>query len=148
LICVDRSMNAAVTPVRKNDSSSAASRPEINKAIYYRCVVDGDISKKTKIIGPIPADFKASLRMEISIFAKPIDGYSEATFRKVLVDHIIPMLVRAQVSSMQSFSLFVNRLNTFSGISEGKSTLAAPAQIDQAILQTICYVVCPLAYCS
>jgi hypothetical protein len=102
-------MNSAM---RFNDSSSAASRLQVNKAIYNHCVVDGNISKKTKTTYPIPADFKTSLCIEKSIFAKPIDEYSEATFRKDLVDHIIPMLVRAEVRSKQIFKLICESTNT------------------------------------
>ena len=52
-------------------SSSAASRSEINTAIFKHCVVDGHISHIQKICDPVPKDFKAAVMSSESVFHHP-----------------------------------------------------------------------------
>ena len=91
--------NRSMSTVR---SSSAASRSEINTAIFKHCVVDGHISHIQKICDPVPKDFKAAVMSSESVFHHPETRDSEALFRKALFKHIQQMLVRAQVR-MRSF---------------------------------------------
>ena len=99
----NRSLNAAA--VRYIDTSSAASRLEVNTAIFNHCVMDGHISLIPKISDHIPEDFKAAVLSSESVFHQPATRNSESLFRSALFKHIKQMLVHAQVL-MKSF-LFI-----------------------------------------
>ena len=91
--------------MRYKDSSSAASRTEINTAIFYHCVVDGHISDILNICDPVPNDFKAAVLSSKSVFHRPETCYSEPLFRTDLFKHIKQMLVLCSGSQEISLSL-------------------------------------------
>ena len=65
---------------------------------------------------------------------------------EALVSRFLPRCSIAQSRIDISFLNPENPKHLFSFI-ELKNDLTEPAQIEQALLQTICYLVCPLAYC-
>ena len=93
--------------MRYKDSSSAASRTEINTAIFNHCVVNGHISDILNICDPVPNDFKAAVLSSTSksVFHRPETCDSEPLFRTALFKHIKQMLVRCSGSQEIFLSL-------------------------------------------
>lgn len=87
-----------MSAARDNDSSSAASRPEINTVIFNHCVIDGNFSERDNITQPVPEDFKVEMLRKKSIFHKKYK--LQKKFRSALFDYIKPMLVDAKVLAL------------------------------------------------